>query len=58
LSALFPDLKARRAQALALSGKRKADRALAKTAVATLDEWPFDIPDSAVAAMKKKLGAL
>lgn len=30
---LFPDLKARRAQALALSGKRKEARALARTAV-------------------------
>jgi len=56
--ALFPDLKARRAQALALSGKRKAARSLAKTAAATLDEWPFDVPETAVAAMKKKLAAL
>ncbi len=56
--ALFPDLKARRAQALALTGKRREARALAKTAAATLDEWPFDIPETAVATMKKKLAAL
>lgn len=57
--ALFPDLKARRAQALALAGKRKEARALAKPAAAALSgPWPFDVPEDAIAALKKKLAQL
>ena len=55
----FPDLTARRAQALALAGRRKEARALVKPATAALARgFPFDIPDSAVAALKKKLAVL
>jgi hypothetical protein len=57
--ALFLDLKARRAQALALVGKRKEARALAKSAAAALSgPWPFDIPEDAIATLKKKLARL
>jgi len=55
----FPDLQARRVQSLALSGKQKEARALAKTAAAALDKGlPFDVPDAAIVAFKKKLAVL
>lgn len=55
----FPDLTARRAQALALAGKRENARALVKPAVAALSRaWRFDITDATIVALKKKLAAL
>jgi hypothetical protein len=57
--AYFPDLRARRAQALALVGKRKEARALAKPAVAELTRvWRFDVTAATIAALKKKMAAL
>jgi hypothetical protein len=50
--------KARRAQALALAGKRREARALVKPATAALRDWPFDIPAATTATLKKKLAAL
>jgi len=55
----FPDLKARRAQALALMGKRLEARALAKPAIAAIaSTWRFDLTEAAIATLKKKLAAL
>lgn len=55
----FPDLKARRAQALALLGKRTEARALAKPAIAAIaSTWRFDLTNVAIATLKKKLAAL
>jgi hypothetical protein len=52
----FPDLKARLAQALALSGRWKEARALAKPAAAALvGAWRFDLTDAAITALKRKL---
>jgi hypothetical protein len=57
--AQFPDLDARRAQALALAGKQTEARALVKPAVAALARvWRFDVTDAAIAALKNKLAAL
>lgn len=55
----FPDLKARRAQALALVGRRTEARALAKPAIAAImSTWRFDLTDVAITALKTKLAAL
>jgi hypothetical protein len=55
----FPDLQVRRAQALALTGKRKEARALARPAAAALAKAPprFDLTPAAIDALKKKLAA-
>jgi hypothetical protein len=55
----FPDLTARRAQALAFVGKRREARALAKPAIAALARaWRFDMTGATREALKKKLAAL
>jgi hypothetical protein len=56
----FPDLQARRAQALALSGKSKDARALVKPATAAITNARprFDLTLAAKDALKKKLSAL
>jgi hypothetical protein len=56
---LFPDFDARRAQALALVGKRKEARALVKHAVAEVARASrFDITAATIAALKKRLTAI
>lgn len=56
----FPDLQLRRAQALALAGKREEAHALVKPATAALAHATprFDLTSAVIAVLKKKLVAL